>query len=194
MFGAAALFYILELRISKKSKIMKALRPQDIAVVLKLVCIQKPRPTYAELANDLLMSQSEVHASIQRARAAKLLLGPELGDKPNIPALEEFLIHGLKYAFPPERGAITRGLPTANAADPLKRKMTQEEPSPVWPFEKGPKRGYSFLPLYKRAPEAALKDQQLYELLALVDSIRSGSARERELAQRELSSRLRGSS
>lgn len=90
-----------------------------------------------------------------------------------------------------EKGAMTRGLPTAHAAEPLKRRLTQEEPVPVWPYEKGPARGYAFSPLYKRAAEAALKDQNLYELLALVDAIREGAARERDLAKRELSSRLR---
>ena len=62
---------------------------------------------------------------------------------------------------------------------------------PVWPFEQGSKRGYAFLPLYKKAPQAALKDHELYQLLALVDALRDGSARERELAKRELSSRLK---
>lgn len=172
---------------------MKALKPQDLVVVLKLVGAQKRRPTYVQLASDLLMSPSEVHASIRRARAAKLLLGPELGDKPNLQALEEFLIHGVKYAFPPEKGAMTRGVPTAHAAEPLREKLTQQEPPPVWPFERGPRRGYAFLPLYKRAPEAALKDRHLYELLALLDAIRGGAARERDLARRELSKRLSAS-
>ena len=93
--------------------------------------------------------------------------------------------------FRVEKGAMTRGLPTAHAAEPLKRRLTQEEPLPVWPYEKGPVRGYAFSPLYKRAAEAALKDQNLCELLALVDAIREGAARERDLAKRELSSRLR---
>ncbi len=170
---------------------MKSLRPQDIVVVLKLIGAGKRRPTYAQLASDLLMSPSEVYASIQRARAAKLLLGPELGDKPNLQAVEEFLLHGIRYVFPVEKGAMTRGLPTAHAAEPLKRKLTQEDPLPVWPYANGPARGYAFSPLYKRAPEAALKDERLYELLALVDAIREGTARERDLAKRALSSRLR---
>jgi hypothetical protein len=172
---------------------MKTLRPQDIVVVLKLLRSGNKRPTYAQLANDLFMSPSEVHASIRRARAARLIHGPELGDRPNVQALEEFLIHGIRYAFPPERGGMTRGLPTAHAAEPLSRILTQEDPVPVWPFDRGPKRGYAFMPLYKRAPEAALKDEDLYQLLALVDAIRDGSARERELAKRELSVRLKGS-
>lgn len=173
---------------------MKMLKPQDVVVLLKLLKAGGKRPTYAQLAHDLFMSPSEVHASIRRARAARLIHGPELGDRPNVKALEEFLIHGVKYAFLPERGGMIRGLPTASAAEPLSHQLTQEEPSPVWPFAgEGSKRGYALMPLYKKAPQAALKDPELYQLLALVDAIRDGGARERELATRELSTRLRNS-
>ena len=58
--------------------------------------------------------------------------------------------------------------------------------------ERGSKRGYAFLPLYKKVPQAALKDDELYQLLALVDALRDGGARERELAERELSGSLSG--
>jgi hypothetical protein len=167
------------------------LKPHDIVVLLKLLKVGSKRPTYAQLAVDLYMSPSEVHASIRRARAARLIHGPELGDGVNARALEEFLVHGIKYAFPAEKGGMTRGIPTASAAEPLNRKMTQEEPVPVWPFEEGDRRGYAFLPLHKRAPQAALKDRELYQLLALVDALRGGSARERELAKRELYARLK---
>jgi hypothetical protein len=159
--------------------------------LLKLLTTGNKRPTYAQLAVDLYMSPSEVHASIRRARAGRLIHGPELGDRVNTKALEEFLVHGVRYAFPAEKGGMTRGMPTASAADPLRNKMTQEEPAPVWPFEQGSSRGYAFSPLYKKVPQAALKDQELYELLALVDALRDGSARERELAKRELSARLK---
>ena len=126
-----------------------------------------------------------------RARAARLIHGPELEDRVNVKALEEFLVHGIKYAFPAEKGGMTRGMPTASAAEPLSLKMTQEDPVPVWPFEQGSRRGYAFSPLYRRAPQAALKDHDLYELLALVDALRDGGARERELAKRALSVRLK---
>jgi len=167
------------------------LKPQDIVVMLKLLKAGRKRPTYAQLAVDLYMSPSEVHASMQRARAARLIHGPELGDRVNVKALEEFLVHGIKYAFPAEKGGMTRGMPTASAAEPLNLKMTQEDPVPVWPFEQGSRRGYAFSPLYRRAPQAALKDHDLYELLALVDALRDGGARERELAKRALSVRLK---
>ena len=106
--------------------------------MLKLLKAGGKRPTYAQLAVDLYMSPSEVHASIRRARASRLIHGPELGDRVNAKALEEFLVHGIRYAFPPEKGGMTRGIPTASAAEPLSRKMTQEEPVPVWPLSKAP--------------------------------------------------------
>jgi len=107
------------------------LKPHDIVVLLKLLKTGNKRPSYAHLAVDLYMSPSEVHASIRRARASRLIHGPELGDRVNATALEEFLVHGIRYAFPPEKGGMTRGMPTASAAEPLSRKMTQEEPVPV---------------------------------------------------------------
>jgi hypothetical protein len=47
-----------------------------------------------------------------------------------------------------------------------------------------------FSPLYKSVPEAIRNDPGLYELLALLDAIRDGRARERKLAEKELTSRI----
>jgi len=51
-------------------------------------------------------------------------------------------------------------------------------------------RGISFLPLHRSVPEAAMRDPKLYEMLALLDAIRDGRAREREIAVRELTKRI----
>jgi len=87
-----------------------ALKPQDVYVVLKLVAAGAPRAPYSQLALELVMSPSEVHACIKRAETSRLLHGPGLQQRPNIAALEEFLVHGLKYVFPAERGEVTRGV------------------------------------------------------------------------------------
>ena len=47
------------------------------------------------------MSQSEVNASVKRLRSAKLVHEKDLDEGPILAAVEEFLIHGVKYAFPP---------------------------------------------------------------------------------------------
>ena len=104
-------------------------------------------------------------------------------------ALMEFLQFGLRYVFPVKPGAVVRGVPTSHSAKPLSDEIQSTE-AYVWPYGKGTVRGHSILPLYPSVPEAALKDAKLYELLALVDALRVGRARERELAIKELKKRL----
>ena len=165
------------------------LKPQDIVILLKLVAIGERRWAYNSLANELAMSPAEVHAGIKRCIAAKLF--DRQRKVPIKSALQEFLAHGVKYTFPPDRGAMTRGIPTGFAAPPLNLRITQPaEDPPVWPYPEGNVKGYSFSPLYKSVPKAVQTDHALYELLALVDAIRDGRARERELAVKELADRL----
>ena len=168
------------------------LKPQDVVVALKLCAYPDVRPPISIIANDLSLSPSEVHGAIGRLRASRLLHAPGLKDRPNISALEEFLIHGLKYAFPAGHSDVTRGVPTSYAAEPLRSEiaMSNELP-PVWPWPEGDTRGVGLEPLYKKVPQAALRDSELYQLLALVDAIRDGRARERKIAERDLVHRLR---
>ena len=171
---------------------MAALKPQDLAVVLYLCRPASPRPPYAQIAAALSMSSSEVHAGVARAVASGLLHGTELGHRPNLSAVEEFLLHGVKYAFPTERGEPTRGVPTSYAAAPLSALIApSNDLPPVWPSPSGKVRGTALQPLYRGAPQAALRDPVLYEYLALVDALRDGRARERALAAKLITSRLR---
>jgi len=168
-----------------------ALKPQDVMVALKLCTYASGRPPFSQIALDLGMSPSEVHAAVKRLESAHLIHGTELKGKPNLSALEEFLLHGVKYAFPAKRGEMTRGVATSYAAEPLRRQISSgDEPPPVWPYAEGRDRGVSLSPLYKTAPFAALRDPVLYEYLALVDAIRDGRMRERALAERGLIQRL----
>jgi hypothetical protein len=168
------------------------LKSQDIVVALKLCHYPAARPPMSVIGNDLSLSPSEVHGAIQRLRASRLIHGKSLNDRPNISALEEFLIHGLKYAFPAEHGQVTRGVPTSYAAEPLKSELSSSgDLPPVWPWHEGDTRGVALEPLYKSVPQAALRDPWLYEVLALADAIRDGRARERKMAEHELVDRLR---
>lgn len=181
------------------------LHSQDVVVLLKLVANRKAskQSTYAELGKDLFMSASQVFRSVQRAETARLIIVPAISPDSrevlprmwlwpnNSSNLKEFLIHGVKYAFPAERGGPTRGVPTAEAAPPLSQHFAQDFPlPPVWPYAEGSVRGIEFSPLYRNVAPAALRDPKLYELLALLDAIREGRAREREIAIRELSARI----
>lgn len=167
------------------------LKPQDVLVLLKLVALGDQEWTYNRLAIELGMSPSEVHSAVKRALSAGLAMQKEGEINPNIRNLEEFLVHGLRYVFVPERGQMSRGMLTAHAGPPLAMHFVSDsEPPPVWPSANGEHRGLEFSPLYKSAPEAARRDPLLYELLVLVDAIRGGRARERAMAIRELSKRL----
>lgn len=70
------------------------LKPQDVYVALKIVASQADRAPYSQLAAELVMSPSEVHASVRRAEGSHLLHGPQRKNRPNFSALEEFLLHG----------------------------------------------------------------------------------------------------
>lgn len=167
------------------------LKPQDVLVVLKLLAMGEKPWTYAWLAVQLGMSPSQLHSAVKRALKARLAVRKGDAVVPNVGNLEEFLVHGLKYVFVPEQGEMTRGMPTAHAAPPVKKHLVSAgEPPPVWPFAAGEVRGLAFSPLYKLAPQAARADQALYELLVLVDAIRGGRAREREMAIADLRTRL----
>ena len=171
------------------------LKPQDIVILLKLVALDSAPWAYGELAKQLGMSASEVHAAIKRCLSANLAIKQDQGIVPNHRNLLEFLVHGMRYVFPPERGELTRGISTAYAAEPLAQYFAgSTEPPPIWPDAEGDTRGITLKPLYKSVPFAAKNDNQLYELLALVDAIRIGRARERQLAIRELTVRLVGDS
>ena len=167
------------------------LKAQDVVVLLKLASDPGAPWSYPRLALELEISPSEIHAAVKRAVAAGLATKTSSGFQPVRQALEEFLIHGIKYVFAPKRGGPVRGIPTAWAAPPLKDLFVESnELPPVWPHPEGSVRGIEFSPLYKSAPNAARKDENLYELLALVDAIRGGRAREKDLAAKELRARL----
>lgn len=89
-----------------------ALKPQDILVVVKWALHPTERWTFPAIASALGISASEAHAGVRRALRSRLM--GRVGEGPTSvqPLREnllEFLIHGLKYVFPPERGVSTRG-------------------------------------------------------------------------------------
>lgn len=175
-----------------KSNPQVVLRPQDLVVLLRLALERGPAPSYAALAAELGMTASEVHGAVERAVAGRLA-HKDTGGKATVilAALRLFIQHGACYCFPVTRGSLTRGLPTGYAAPPLNALIVPgSDPVPVWPHKNGTVRGIALYPLYPSVPEAARRNPALYELLALFDAVRGGSARERALAVDLLEKRL----
>lgn len=165
------------------------LKPQDIVVLLKVHNWRFLEWTYSGLANSLHMSPSEVHAALKRCEVSSLYDGSSR--KLRKQSVLEFLIHGLKYVFPGQPGPLSRGIPTAHSAEPLKSLLVVDSADAyVWPDADGTVRGQTITPLYKSVPAAAKIDPELHQLLSLIDAIRVGRTREQRLASQELEQRL----
>lgn len=163
-------------------------KPQDIVVALKL-CLDGEALSYGDLAAALGMSASEVHAAVRRLSSAHLV-EPETKRVRRV-ALRNFLVHGVPHAFPANPREVTRGMPTAWAAPVMAGQVQSEQLPPVWPDPQGMVQGVAVKPLYPSVPGAAGRDLALYDLLALVDVLRIGRARERVFAESEISQRLK---
>lgn len=145
--------------------------------------VLRPGERYEGLSRALRLSLSAAHRAVGRLEVAGLLLPRDR--HPNRSALLEFLTHGVRYAFPAHLGPETKGVPTAGGVPELRREMPAGSGA-VWPSVDGTARGPSVVPLYAGAAAAALADARLHRLLALVDALRIGPARERRIAERLL--------
>lgn len=168
------------------------LKPLDVVVAVKAAVREEPHWTIAQLANELGMDKAQVFRAARQAATSRLLLadrsGPNPVYAPHRAALLELLIHGVKYMAIPARGRIVRGVPTAHAAPILAKELARRDDDviPVWPTPDGSVRGESFEPLHRCVPGAAALDPRFYDAMALVDAIRDGRARERNIAAKKL--------
>jgi hypothetical protein len=178
------------------------MRPQDVVILLKIIAaIHEEQQDEADdlqpviqniqnksIAKSLHISEAEVSESLRRSAYAGLLL--DLKQKEiNQRALLDFILYGLKYVFPTQPGALVRGVPTAQSAPPLKDRIISNE-NYVWESAEGTMRGQMIEPLYPTIPNIVNQDSTLYELLTLVDAIRTGSARTVNIASEELKKRI----
>lgn len=168
---------------SRTTNIIVGMKGQDVLVLLKLVAIGGRNFQLRPLAHELSISYSELSLSIRRSTLAGLI---DPLDKACIrPAVLEFILHGFRYVFPVKPGSLTRGMPTAHSAPPLKEKIISKVDF-VWPLPKGSSRGLAIPPIYRSVPLAAQSDPTLYKLLSLADALRVGATRERNMASQIL--------
>lgn len=164
-----------------------SVKPQDIVVLLKIARVPDGW-TMQQLSDELDISLSAIHRSISRLQEAGFL---DRRRRVNAAQTMEFLEHAVRYVLPPKFEGESRGIPTAGAAPPLRDLLAPSDAlPPVWPHPFGEMRGVALAPIHPLVPEAARRDPQLAESLALVDALRTGDARLRGLAVEELRSRL----
>ncbi len=153
-----------------------------------------------KLALLLCMSVSEVNAGIKRLVLSRLLVPTSRNDRkektvfiPILQACEECLISGVKYFFPVRPGEYTTGIATGYAAPILAKHISPgSDPVHIWPSAYGDRRGLTIEPLYRSVPQSLIEhpDPLFYDLLALIDAIRCGRARERNLGAKLLKEKL----
>lgn len=168
-------------------QVQQNMRPQDVVILLKIVALGDKEWFHHSLADEIGISQSEVSQSLNRSMDAGLI--DQSRKRVMRLALMEFLQFGIRYVFPQKPGALVRGVPTAHSAPPLKSLIISEEHY-VWPSGEGTVRGQAIEPLYPSVLYAIKNDEKLYEMLALVDALRVGRVREKELAKKELEKRI----
>jgi hypothetical protein len=171
---------------------MPSLKGSDVLVLGGLIAIDGDAWTYRSLADDLGVPHAVVQRALSRARAVDLF-SPERRAV-HLPNFEEFSVHALRYLVPGALGAIVPGIPAAWAAEPVAKaiRSSGEDLPPVWPSAHGTVRGQSLEPLHPAAVEAAERWPDLGRLLAILDSLRTGDLRVREVAERLLSEELQG--
>ncbi|MGN5955570.1 hypothetical protein ACP6L2_13240 [Sphingobacterium lactis] len=159
------------------------MRPQDIVVLIKILTMYNESWQLKDLANSLYISNSEVSESLERSVYAGLIdFGKRKVHRGN---LLDFLIYGMKYVFPVQPGILARGLPTAHS-HPFLQTFISSDQAYVWPSPSGSILGQAIEPFYANQVKAAQGDDELYRLLALLDVIRVGKLREKNIAEKEL--------
>ncbi len=173
-----------------------SIKPQDIVVLCKLLAKGGSKDwSQNSIAVDLFLSPSQINSAFRRLVLAGLITPYHVKSKPEpiLQACEEFFICGLKYIFPATLGEVARGIPTSYATHLKKEIHIGNDPVPVWPYAEGKKRGVALKPLYHTVPKSVdwHPDPLFYELLGLLDAIRSGRAREKKMAANKISSILK---
>jgi hypothetical protein len=177
-------------RIEIQDIMIQVLSTLDVLVLLKLAIKHDRSWTQPQVAGELLVSQSVVSRALRSAE--KVGLYSAARRRVNGRRLADALVHGARYFLAAEQGGEVRGMKTAWAAPPLNSELSSAGLlPPVWPDAQGETRGFSVEPLHPNVPEAARRDNSLYEILSLVDVLRIDSeARVRNLAQKEVIVRL----
>lgn len=159
------------------------MRPQDIAILLKIIAMGDSEWRLQSLADSMSISLSEISESLNRSRIAGLI--DYRKEKINRHNLFEFLIHGVRYVFPAEPGSLAKGIPTAHSYEYMRR-FFKSEMNYVWREPSGEILGIVIEPFYKKQVEAVKKDEIFHKIMALIDVIRVGRVREQKVAIDEL--------
>jgi hypothetical protein len=177
------------------------LKPQDLVIALKVFTLRNKKWNQRDLAQSLGMSLSEINGAIKRAIQSGLMIAGESRNHApqSVPySLQEFIIHGARYSYPIQKGPRTRGIPSGLVGAKLEATLAKGDDNdlPVWPSPQGKVRGVGIKPLFSSIPKIIEKheNRELYTLLSLIDMIREGRVREKNIATEAVAKILKSSS
>lgn len=164
----------------------KLIRPQDVLVLSKLIEMKNSDFKQLELALELGISQAEIVHSLKRLELVGLY--NKKNKSINKLSIIEFIEHAIKFIFPIEMKAYSRGIGTNESSEFLKGKISRPEGVDyVWPSEKGKQRGIVVTPLYHSVPSVVENNKILKKILNIIDIFRgSTSVRVKKIASTEL--------
>ena len=146
--------------------------------------------TQAVLADRLRMSSSTVWKSLKRLRQANFFANDDQDAKIDPRKLFGLLVYGVPMFFVARKTAVVRGIPTG-VHSPLWKERFGVGITTVWPYGRGKEVGEGLLPIYPSVPSACALDAALYEVMATVEILRVGKARERRVAENYLKEKLK---
>lgn len=169
------------------------MRPIDLYVLVGAISEQGRGRSLRDLAARLYVDHTTVYRALGRAEKAGLYQSEQR--RVHLASFEELAVHAARFIAPAPLAQLTRGIPAAWAAEPISRMIHESdgEPPPVWPSALGVVRGQALEPLHPGAVQAS-SDQALSALLSIIDSLRAGDVRVRDVAAKALREELRKAS
>jgi hypothetical protein len=167
------------------------LSPTDIYILTGVFASKQEDWSLRELAAKLHVEHTLVHRALKRAEIAGLYTASSR--RVHLANFEELMIHAARFIVPAQLGELVPGVPAAWAAEPISAIIHQpeSEPPPVWPDALGVVRGQALEPLHPAAVQASQGVSELAKLLSIIDSLRAGDVRVREVAATALRDTLR---
>lgn len=160
--------------------------PTDLYVLAGALSSEEETWTLRELAARLHVDHTLVHRALKRAESVGLYSSNT--GRVNAANFEELTIHAARFVAPARLGELVPGIPAAWAAQPISKiiRELENEPPPVWPSVHGKIRGQALQPLHPAAVQASQDTPAIAELLCVIDSLRAGDVRVREVAANAL--------
>jgi len=161
----------------------------SVYVFASLIVKKERSMSYENWGKEISLPATSLFRSVKDLRKAKLATETVDGDVPNYQNAEKFLLYGFPFCFSAEKGKLVRGFKTGIDATSLQSEFADGDYPAVWAHHEGDVKGFEVKPLHSCIPDQIANDRMdkvLYELLALLDVLRIGQAREVKAAQKKI--------